>query len=52
YRGVRLLSFSDPAPSRRIGLVWRSTSAFGAFLPRLADVFRLCLAQQPVRVVR
>lgn len=52
YRGVRLLSFAHPAPSRRVGFVWRSTSAFGEFLPRLAEVFRTALADQAVRVLR
>lgn len=52
YRGVRLLSFSNPAPSRRVGLVWRSTSAFGGFLPRLAEVFRSALDDQPVSLLR
>jgi len=51
YRGVRLLSFSEPAPSRRVGFVWRSTSAFGAFLPRLADVVRSSLRGQAVRLL-
>ncbi|MFM7687132.1 MAG: LysR substrate-binding domain-containing protein [Actinomycetota bacterium] len=51
YRGVRLLTFTDPAPSRRVGFVWRSTSAFGTFLPRLAEVFRSSLDGQAVRVL-
>jgi LysR family hydrogen peroxide-inducible transcriptional activator len=51
YDGVRLLHFSNPAPSRRIGLVWRSTSAFGGFLPKVADAVRTALARQPVDVI-
>ncbi|MEF9977399.1 MAG: DNA-binding transcriptional regulator OxyR [Thermomonas sp.] len=35
--GIRLVNFSDPAPSRRIGLVWRKSSAMDAFLQQLAD---------------
>ena len=51
YDGVRLLHFSNPAPSRRIGLVWRSTSAFSGFLPKIADVMRAALKTQPVDVI-
>lgn len=36
--GLRLLRFSEDPPSRRIGLVWRRSSAFGPFLKRLAKV--------------
>jgi LysR family transcriptional regulator, hydrogen peroxide-inducible genes activator len=36
--GLRLLRFSADAPSRRIGLVWRRSSAFSPFLKRLAKV--------------
>jgi LysR family transcriptional regulator, hydrogen peroxide-inducible genes activator len=36
--GLKLLRFSDVAPSRRIALVWRRSSAFGPFLKQLAKV--------------
>jgi len=51
YDGVRLLHFSAPAPSRRIGMVWRSTSAFGGFLPTVADVVRTALVTKPVTLI-
>lgn len=51
YRGVALLHFSSPAPSRRIGMVWRSTSAFGTFLPKVAEVVRTAMSHQPVEVL-
>ena len=34
---IRLVKFSEPAPSRRIALVWRRSSAMEAFLHQLAD---------------
>lgn len=37
---IRLLPFRDPAPSRRIAMVWRRSSAMAEFLSRLAEVFR------------
>lgn len=37
--GIRLLSFTDPVPHRRIGMVWRSGSAYDSFLPRIASTF-------------
>ncbi|WP_250625085.1 DNA-binding transcriptional regulator OxyR [Pinirhizobacter soli] len=37
---VRLLRFAEPAPSRRIAMVWRKSSAAGAFLQGVADVIR------------
>jgi LysR family hydrogen peroxide-inducible transcriptional activator len=37
---VRLLRFAEPAPSRRIAMVWRKSSAAGAFLQGVADVVR------------
>jgi LysR family hydrogen peroxide-inducible transcriptional activator len=37
---VVLVRFRDPAPSRRIALVWRRTSAMEPFLHRLAAVVR------------
>ncbi len=36
--GLKLLRFSADPPSRRIGLVWRRSSAFSPFLKRLAKV--------------
>lgn len=39
-REMRLLPFQAPAPSRRIALVWRRSSAMGAFLMQLATVLR------------
>ena len=35
---IRLVKFSEPAPSRRIALVWRKSSAMEAFLQQLADI--------------
>ncbi len=37
---IRLLSFRAPAPSRRIAMVWRRSSAMSEFLSKLAAVFR------------
>ncbi|MEQ1513664.1 MAG: DNA-binding transcriptional regulator OxyR [Lysobacteraceae bacterium] len=37
---VRLLPFRAPAPSRRIAMVWRRSSAMSEFLTKLAVVFR------------
>jgi LysR family transcriptional regulator, hydrogen peroxide-inducible genes activator len=37
---IRLLTFRDASPSRRIALVWRKSSAQGAFLGELAAVMR------------
>ena len=37
---VRLLPFRAPAPSRRIAMVWRRSSAMSEFLTKLAAVFR------------
>lgn len=39
-REMRLLPFQSPAPSRRIALVWRRSSAMGVFLMQLASVLR------------
>ena len=36
--GIQLVEFRSPAPSRRIALVWRKSSAMDAFLRQLADV--------------
>ncbi|HQV57228.1 MAG TPA: DNA-binding transcriptional regulator OxyR [Ilumatobacteraceae bacterium] len=38
-QGIRLLPFIDPAPSRRIAMVWRPTSAARTLLPRVARLF-------------
>jgi LysR family transcriptional regulator, hydrogen peroxide-inducible genes activator len=37
---IRLLGFHDSNPSREIAMVWRKSSAMGAFLAELAGVFR------------
>mgnify|MGYP006195380501 CR=1 FL=1 len=37
---IRLLRFRDPAPSRRIALVWRKSSAMAGFLGSVAEVIR------------
>ena len=37
---VRLLPFRAPAPSRRIAMAWRRSSAMSEFLDKLAAVFR------------
>jgi LysR family transcriptional regulator, hydrogen peroxide-inducible genes activator len=37
---VHLLPFDAPAPSRRIAMVWRRSSAMSDFLEKLAAVFR------------
>src|SRR5688572_1341283 len=37
---IRLLSFRDPPPTRRLALVWRKSSATAAFLQKLAAVLR------------
>jgi LysR family hydrogen peroxide-inducible transcriptional activator len=39
-KDIHLLGFRDSHPSRKIAMVWRRSSAMGAFLERLADVFR------------
>lgn len=36
--GLKLMRFSDSPPHRRIGLLWRRSSAFGPFLQRLCKV--------------
>jgi LysR family hydrogen peroxide-inducible transcriptional activator len=38
--GLHLIEFKGHAPSRRIAMVWRKSSAMEAFLARLADVLR------------
>ncbi len=37
---MRLLSFRDPPPSRRLALAWRKSSAMSGFLRKLAEVLR------------
>jgi LysR family transcriptional regulator, hydrogen peroxide-inducible genes activator len=37
---IRLLSFKDSRPSRRIAMFWRRSTAMDEFLTRLADSFR------------
>ena len=37
---IHLIAFRDTHPSRRIAMVWRKSSAMGAFLERLAEIFR------------
>jgi len=37
---IRLVRFRDPAPSRRIAMVWRRSSAMAGFLEQLSGVFR------------
>ncbi|HUD43844.1 MAG TPA: DNA-binding transcriptional regulator OxyR [Dokdonella sp.] len=36
---VRLVQFRKPAPSRKIAMVWRKSSALGGFIQSLADLF-------------
>jgi LysR family hydrogen peroxide-inducible transcriptional activator len=50
---IRLLRFRDPAPSRRIAMAWRRSSAMAGFLGRVAEVFRALppgLLQPPAAV--
>ena len=45
---IRVVPFRKPAPSRRIALVWRKSSALDGFLPTLADAIGpLARAQLP-----
>jgi LysR family hydrogen peroxide-inducible transcriptional activator len=37
---IKLMRFADPAPTRRIAMLWRETSVYRDFLPKLADVIR------------
>lgn len=37
---IELVDFRDPAPSRRIAMAWRRSTAMGDFLGQLADVIR------------
>ena len=37
---LKLVDFRHPAPSRRVALVWRKSSAMGGFLRQLAHVLR------------
>lgn len=36
---VRLVQFRTPAPSRKIAMVWRKSSALGGFIKSLTDLF-------------
>ena len=38
---IRLIEFRGHAPSRRIAMVWRKSSAMAPFLQRLAELFVL-----------
>jgi LysR family hydrogen peroxide-inducible transcriptional activator len=38
--GIRYLPFARPAPRRKIGLVWRSTSARKALIAKLSELIR------------
>ncbi len=37
---ITLMRFADPAPTRRIAMLWRETSVYREFLPKLAEVIR------------
>jgi LysR family hydrogen peroxide-inducible transcriptional activator len=37
---VRLIPFKAPVPTRRIAMLWRKTSAYREFLPKLAQIVR------------
>jgi LysR family hydrogen peroxide-inducible transcriptional activator len=37
---IRLIEFRGHAPSRRIAMVWRKSTAMAPFLKRLAQIFR------------
>ncbi len=37
---IQLVRFRDHAPTRRIAMVWRRSSALGKFLKELAEIFR------------
>ena len=39
-QNMRLVTFRDPQPSRRIAMVWRRSSAMAEFLAHLAEVLR------------
>lgn len=45
---VDIVKFVDPAPSRRIVMAWRPTSAFRDFFPQLAEVFRQVSMGAPI----
>jgi LysR family hydrogen peroxide-inducible transcriptional activator len=38
--GIKLIPFAEPAPHRRIAMVWRRTSALGAFLQALVPLVK------------
>lgn len=37
---IALLRFADPVPERRIAMLWRETSVYRDFLPKVAEVMR------------
>jgi LysR family hydrogen peroxide-inducible transcriptional activator len=37
---ICLVRFREPAPSRRIAMMWRTSSVYADFLPELAAAFR------------
>lgn len=37
---IKLIPFSSKAPSRRIAMIWRKSSALAEFLPKLANIIR------------
>lgn len=39
-KDVRLVRFRNPAPSRRIAILWRTSSSLGELLEKLAQAFR------------
>ena len=47
---ITLMRFADPAPTRRIAMLWRDTSVYREFLPKLAEVIR-AIAPELVRHV-
>jgi LysR family hydrogen peroxide-inducible transcriptional activator len=51
YDGLALLRFTAPAPSRRIAMVWRTSSGLGEFLPKVAEALRDAVRGLPVTVI-
>jgi LysR family hydrogen peroxide-inducible transcriptional activator len=37
---IKLIHFADPVPTRRIAMLWRDSSVYRDFLPKLADIVR------------
>jgi LysR family transcriptional regulator, hydrogen peroxide-inducible genes activator len=48
---VEVLRFADPAPSRTVALLWRTTSVHADFLREVAAVMRSLLVDSPVAVL-